>query len=134
MMRIVRIVLNSFCFLLLIFIGVYFIPYNPLLAIFFFLAAFDQLEDVIYYTTKKSIIPPELFVIDFFFEIAMALIGLSLIYFGFVYFGKFFHEVFVLTSFLGMLIVYTSIEDIYIMLRERYGIQVRRGRKKYIEE
>jgi len=110
--NIYRILGNLLAFLLCLVLALWFAKYNPLIAILFLVAAFDNYEDVYESLTHKYLIPKEFLIIDILVEIFMLLFGTFLFVFGIIYY-LYFQTPFVCLFLLsGAFIMYSSIRDI----------------------
>ena len=114
MLRAIRVVINSIGFVLLAIMTYVMWDVSPPLAIVFAMAAFDQFEDVYTYTYNKRLFPPWMRVADIIFEMVMFGIGFALFFFAFSYYAYFQTWFFKALFPLSIMIMYSSIEDIFL--------------------
>lgn len=115
--RVVRIIINSFTFILLLIIAFVVWRSNPLLSFLLALAAIDQFEDVYYYTYRKRLFPSWFMPFDMFFEVVAIGIGLGMLVFSLIYYAYFETWFFRALLFLSIPIIYCAVEDI-VMWRQ----------------
>jgi len=112
-----RVLLNSLAFFLLLILGGYMVKYSPIWGLVIFLSAFDQLEDVYFYVTKSRLIPTWLRPVDIVLEGILAIVGVSMFFFGLIYWYTFDNWFFFVWMVVSALIAWSSIEDIVEGLR-----------------
>jgi len=117
LLRIVRIIINSFTFILLLVLAYVMWQGNPLLSFLLALAAIDQFEDVYYYTYRKRLFPSWLMPLDLVFEVVAVCIGLGMLIFSLIYYAYFETWFFKALLFLSIPIIYSAVEDI-VMWRQ----------------
>jgi len=110
--RIVRIIINSFTFVLLLIIAYVMWQSNPLLSFLLALAAVDQFEDVYFYVYRKRLFPDWFMPFDMIFEMAVIGIGLGLLIFALIYYVYFETWFFRALLVLSLPIIYSAVEDI----------------------
>ncbi|HID40759.1 MAG TPA: hypothetical protein EYP33_01230 [Pyrodictium sp.] len=131
--RIFRIVVNSFAFVVLLILAFMCLKGNPPLAVLLFLSAFDQLEDVIYYTYGRRLIPDWAMPIDFVLEgalIATAVATITLCLFYFTYFHSFFFQALFIVSFV---MLYSAMEDIMAWREAGHYVWEVREEKRFVK-
>jgi hypothetical protein len=129
MVKVVRVVLNSIAFFLLIIVGAIFLEKSPILSALLFLSSIDQVEDVYTYISGKRLFPKYLFPLDMLFEGVAVMAGAIMFLFGIMYY-PYFHTYFFLTlMFLGAMIISSATEDITSYF-QFYGVQSIEVRKK----
>jgi hypothetical protein len=109
---VLRVVINSFAFVILTILGVVTLQFNLPLGALLLLSTIDQLEDVYYYVYGKRLMPKSLMPLDVVLELVLAFVGMvmfitSLIYYQ--YFPTWFFKALLPLSFL---IVYSAVEDV----------------------
>jgi len=109
--RLVRIIMNSFTFMLLLIVAYVVWGGNPLLSVFLVLAAVDQFEDVYYYTYRRRLFPEWFRPIDMIFEMFVVGIGLGMLVFSLMYYMYFETWFFKALLFLSIPVIYSAIED-----------------------
>ena len=134
--KIFRIVVNSFAFVVLLMLAYMCVRGNPPLALLLLLSAFDQLEDVVYYTYGRRLIPEWAMPIDIVLEgvlVATAVATISLCLFYFTYFKSFFFQALFIVSFI---MLYSAIEDIMAWRGAVHSVwQVReKSRFRFVEK
>jgi len=107
-----RVLLNSLAFFVLVVLAVYLFKYNPLWGVLILLSAFDQLEDVYFYTTSNRLIPAWFRPIDVVLEGILALVGISMALFGLIYWYAFDSMFFFLWMVASAFMAWSAIEDI----------------------
>ena len=107
-----RVLLNSLAFFLLLILGGYMFSYNPLWGFVVMFSAFDQLEDVYFYVTKRRLLPTWFTPVDIVLEGLLALIGVSMFLFGMFYWYTFDSWFFALWMAVSAMIAWSSVEDI----------------------
>jgi len=112
--RIVRIIINSFTFILLLIIAYVMWQSNPLFSFLLALAAIDQFEDVYYYVYRRRLFPPWFMPIDMIFEMVVVGIGLGMLIFSLIYYAYFETWFFRALLFLSIPIIYSAVEDIVL--------------------
>ena len=112
MLRVLRVIVNSFALVVLTVLGVVTLQFNPLLALIFFLSALDQLEDVYYYVYGKRLMPRHLMPLDIVFESILILVGVGMFALSLMYYYYFSTWFFRAMLPLSLLIVYSAIEDV----------------------
>ena len=112
MLRLLRVIVNSFALVVLAVLGVVTLQFNPLLAMLFFLSAIDQFEDVYYYVYGKRLVPRHLMPLDIVFESILVLVGVGMFVLSLIYYYFFSTWFFRALLPLSLLIVYSAIEDI----------------------
>jgi hypothetical protein len=112
LLRVLRVVVNSFALVVLLVLGVVTLQFNPLLAIIFFLSAIDQFEDVYYYVYGKRLMPRHLMPLDIVFESILILVGMGMFTLSLIYYYFFSTWFFRALLPLSVLIVYSAVEDI----------------------
>jgi len=115
--RVVRIIINSFTFILLLIIAYVMWQSNPLLSFLLALAAIDQFEDVYYYTYRRRLFPSWFMPLDMIFEMVVIGIGLGMLIFSLIYYAYFETWFFRALLFLSIPIIYSAVEDI-VMWRQ----------------
>ena len=115
--RVVRTIINSFTFILLLIVAYVMWQGNPLLSLLLALAAVDQFEDVYYYVYRKRLFPPWLMPLDMIFEMIVIGIGLGMLIFSLIYYAYFETWFFRALLLLSIPIIYSATEDI-IMWRQ----------------
>lgn len=112
-MSLLRIVINSTAFVLLLLAALFVYPLYWPASILFVLSAFDQLEDVYYAVRKKRLLPRWLKPIDIFFEVVLALFGVIIAVASFYYAPLFVHSYMLWgLAVLGAIISISAISDI----------------------
>jgi len=114
MLRAIRVIINSIGFILLAVMTYVTWEVSPPLAIVFAMAAFDQFEDVYTYTYNKRLFPPWMRVPDVIFEMVMFGVGFALFLFAFSYYAYFQTWFFKALFPLSLMIMYSSVEDIFL--------------------
>jgi len=109
--RVVRIIVNSFTFILLLVIAYVMWQSNPLFSILLILAAVDQFEDVYYYTYMKRLFPSWFMPIDMVLEMLVMGIGIGMLLFSIVYYVYFETWFFRALLLLSIPVIYSAIED-----------------------
>jgi hypothetical protein len=112
MYRVLRVILNSFAFILMLIMAVVSFQYHPLLALVFLLTSFDQFEDVYYYVYGKRLIPASLKFFDIVFEGIMFMIGLAMLLLSVSYYAYFSTWLFRALIFLSIMVMWSSVEDV----------------------
>jgi len=112
MSRVLRVIVNSFAFVLALVMSIVTLQYNPLLSILFLLASFDQFEDVYYYVYGKRLIPRSLMFLDIVFEGVMFMVGLAMLLLSVSYYAYFSTWLFRAMLFLSIMIMWSSVEDV----------------------
>lgn len=112
MLRLLRVIVNSFALVVLTVLGAVTLQFNPLLATLFFLSAIDQFEDVYYYVYGKRLVPRHLMPLDIVFESILVLVGVGMFVLSLIYYYFFSTWFFRALLPLSLLIVYSAIEDI----------------------
>ncbi len=110
--RVLRVIVNSLAFVVLLMMAVSVWYGNPLLAIVLFLAAIDQFEDVYYYTTGKRMFPDWFRPIDVSLELVLIAVGVGILLFSVVYYLYFETWFFRMLMIMAVLMVYSAAEDI----------------------
>jgi len=110
--RVVRIIVNSFTFVLLLVIAYVMWQSNPLLSILLIFAAVDQFEDVYYYTYMKRLFPSWFMPIDIVLEMLVMGIGVGMLLFSIVYYAYFETWFFRALLLLSIPVIYSAIEDV----------------------
>ena len=121
--RVVRVIINSFTFILLLIIAYVMWQSNPLLSFLLALAAIDQFEDVYYYVYRRRLFPDWFMPFDIIFEIVVIGIGLGMLLFSLIYYAYFETWFFRALLFLSIPIIYSAVED--IVLWRRYPPEVK---------
>jgi hypothetical protein len=121
-MKLLRIVVNSFAFVIIIILAYIFWQSNPLFSIVLFLSAIDQLEDVYYYSYGKRFFPKWFMPLDIIFEFTLFGIALMMFIFSIIYYAYFETWFFRALIPLSLIIMYSSIED--VVLWEKTPIQI----------
>jgi len=116
-MRVVRIIINSFTFVLLLIIAYVVWRSNPLLSFLLALVAIDQFEDVYYYVYRRRLFPEWFMPFDMIFEMVVVGIGLGMLVFSLIYYAYFETWFFRALLFLSIPIIYSAVEDI-VMWRQ----------------
>jgi len=112
LLRVVRIIVNSFTFILLLVIAYVMWQSNPLFSILLILAAVDQFEDVYYYTYMKRLFPSWFMPIDMVLEMLVIGIGIGMLLFSIVYYAYFETWFFRALLLLSIPVIYSAIEDV----------------------
>ena len=112
MLRIVRIIINSFAFILLVILAYIMWQSNPTFSILLALAAIDQFEDVYYYVYRKRLFPSWFMPIDVVFEVVLFVVGLGMLLFSITYYIYFETWFFRALLPLSIMVMYSSVEDI----------------------
>jgi len=112
LLRLVRIITNSFAGCLLLLLGGILWSLSPYLSIVLFLVSFDQIEDVYYYVYRKRLIPDWLMPVDLVFEGVCAAVGMAIILFSLWYMPYFQTWFFQALLVLAIPIIWSSVEDI----------------------
>jgi len=112
MFRVVRIIVNSFTFVLLLIIAYIMWQSNPLFSILIALAAIDQFEDVYYYTYMKRLFPSWFMPIDIVLEMVIIGIGIGMLLFSIIYYAYFETWFFRAILLLSIPVIYSAVEDI----------------------
>jgi len=131
--RVLRIVVNSFAFVVLLMLAFICLRGNPPLSLLFLLSAFDQLEDVIYYTYRRRLIPEWAMPIDVVLEgvliaTAVAMIAFCLLYFTYFQ-SPFFQALFVVS----LVILYVAVEDIMAWRGVIQNVWEVRAEKRFVK-
>lgn len=116
-LRVARVVINSIGFVLLLGVGLALWSSNPLLSALFFLAAFDQLEDVYAYTTGRRLVPRWLAPLDVFLEAVLFCFALAMLLLAVFYYAFFATWFWRLVMALSVLIMWSAVEDCIDILR-----------------
>jgi len=114
LLRLIRIIINSFALILLVILAYALWPSNPAYSFLLLLAAVDQFEDVYCYTYKKRLFPDWFMPFDIVFETILFGIGLGMLVFSisyYIYFETWFFKALLPIS---LLIMYSSLEDILL--------------------
>jgi len=111
-LRLVRIIVNSFAGCMLLLLSGTLWSYSPYLSIMLFLASFDQFEDVYYYVYRRRLIPGWLMPIDLVFEGICAAVGMGIVLFSLMYMLYFQTWFFQSLLALSVPIIWSSVEDI----------------------
>lgn len=107
-----RVLLNSLAFFVLVVLALYLFNYNPLWAVLILLSAFDQLEDVYFYTTGNRLIPAWFRPVDIILEGVLVLVGVSMAIFGLIYWFAFDSMFFFLWMVASAFMAWSAIEDV----------------------
>jgi len=111
-MRVARIIINSFAFILLVILAYVMWQSNPTFSILLALAAIDQFEDVYYYVYRKRLFPSWFMPIDVVFEVVLFVVGLGMLLFSITYYIYFETWFFRALLPLSIMVMYSSVEDI----------------------
>ncbi len=122
MLRLFRIVINSFALVLLLMLSVVFSQFNLLFAFLLALSAFDQFEDVYYYVYGVRLIPSWFMFFDIVFELVLIFIGVIMFSLSFIYYYYFPTWFFRVLFFISILIVYSAIEDLAYWIRVKRDV------------
>jgi len=114
LLRVVRVVINSFALILLGMLAYAFWSSNPAYSLLLAVAAIDQFEDVYYYVYRKRLFPDWFKPFDMVFEGVLFAIGLGMLFFSISYYVYFETWFFKALLPLSILIMYSAIEDIII--------------------
>lgn len=117
MLRVVRVIINSFAFILLVILAYIMWQCNPMLSFLLALAAIDQFEDVYYYTYRKRLFPFWFMPFDMIFETMLFVIGLGMMIFSVAYYVYFETWFFRALLPLSIMIMYSAVEDILMWRR-----------------
>lgn len=136
MKRILRIVVNSIAFFLLILSGCLVFETNTLLALLMFIASIDQLEDVYTYTYNRRLFPKAFIVFDLVLEGILVVAGGMMLIYGFLYYQYFHTYFFIILLFLGLMIIESALEDLFSYMKyysggEEYEV---RKEKRFVKE
>jgi hypothetical protein len=112
LLRVLRVIVNSFALVVLAVLGAVTLQFNPLLATLFFLSALDQFEDVYYYVYGKRLVPRRLMPLDIVLELILVLVGAGMFVLSLIYYYFFSTWFFRALLPLSILIVYSALEDI----------------------
>lgn len=112
MYRVLRVVINSFAFVLCLLLAITTFEANPWLALLFLASSFDQLEDVYYYVYGRRLIPRALMPLDLVFEGVMFMVGLAMLMLSVSYYAYFSTWIFRGLLFLSIMILWSSVEDV----------------------
>lgn len=112
--RVLRIIFNSFVFVVLVIMATMFWPTNPLLSIVLAMAAFDQFEDVYYYTYRRRLLPDWFMPFDVIFEMIVIAIGVGMLVLGLIYYSYFETWFFRSLVLLSFPVIFTAVEDIIL--------------------
>jgi len=110
--RVLRVVINSFAFVLCLLLAITTFEANPWLALLFLAASFDQLEDVYYYVYGRRLIPRALMPLDIVFEGVMFMVGLAMLMLSVSYYAYFSTWLFRGLLFLSIMVLWSSVEDV----------------------
>jgi len=123
-LRVVRVVVNSFagCLLLLLAWALWW--YNPVISILLALASLDQFEDVYYYVYRRRLIPQWLMPVDVVFEGVAVSIGLGMLLMAILYMSYFQTWFFQALLIASIFVVWSGLEDII-----QWSAYVRAGRE-----
>jgi len=110
--RVLRVVINSFAFVLCLLLAITTFEANPWLALLFLAASFDQLEDVYYYVYGRRLMPRALMPLDLIFEGVMFMVGLAMLMLSVSYYAYFSTWLFRGLLFLSIMILWSSVEDV----------------------
>ena len=116
-LRLLRIIVNSFTFVLLLLLSCVFWETNALMAFLLVLASIDQLEDVYYYTYGKRFFPSWFMPFDLIFELVALGIGFCMLVFGLIYYSYFETWLFRSMIFLSIPVMYSAIEDVVLWFK-----------------
>lgn len=114
MMRLFRVMINSFVFILLVVVAYVMWRSNPLLSVVLLLAAVDQFEDVYTYVYGRRLFPPWFMPFDFVFEMVVLGLGILLFVFSLIYYSYFETWFFRSLLILSIPIMYSAVEDIVL--------------------
>lgn len=117
-MRVLRVIVNSVAFVLLLLVAFYSWYISPLYFVLFVLAALDQAEDVYYYVYNKRLVPLWMMPFDLMFEIMLTGVGIAMFVFSVIYYAYFQTWFFRVIMPLSIAIVYSAIEDVVIWMRD----------------
>jgi hypothetical protein len=109
---VLRVIINSFAFIVLAILGVVTLQFNLPLGVLFLLSTIDQLEDVYYYVYGKRLVPKPLMPLDVVFELVLAFVGVAMFITSLIYYQYFPTWFFKALLPLSFLIVYSAIEDV----------------------
>ena len=112
-----RVIINSFTFILLLIIAYVMWQSNPLLSLILALTAIDQFEDVYFYVYRKRMFPDWFMPFDMLFETVALGIGLGILIFSLTYYMYFETWFFKALMFLSIPIIYSAVEDIVMWRR-----------------
>jgi hypothetical protein len=110
--RVLRVVINSFAFVLCLLLAITTFEANPWLALLFLAASFDQLEDVYYYVYGRRLMPRALMPLDLVFEGVMFMVGLAMLMLSVSYYAYFSTWLFRGLLFLSIMVLWSSVEDV----------------------
>lgn len=129
-MSLIRVVVNSTAFLLLLLTALAVLPFFWPASLLLVLAALDQLEDVYKEVTKKRLLPKWLKPVDIFFELVLAFFGVMLAAFAAFYAHLFVHSYLLWgLSLLGAVIAISAVADI----AEWYMAHFIAGKRKFVK-
>jgi len=111
---VIRVIINSFSFVLLLILAYVVWESNPLLSVLFMLASIDQFEDVYYYVHRKRLFPSWLMPLDIIFEGVLAIVGFIMFFFSVIYYAYFETWFFKAVLFISLSMIYSAVEDIVI--------------------
>ena len=119
MFRVIRVIINSFSFVLLLILAYVVWEGNPLLSVLFMLASIDQFEDVYYYVHRKRLFPSWFMPLDIIFEGVLAIVGFIMFFFSVIYYAYFETWFFKAVLFISLSMIYSAVEDI-VMWRSSF--------------
>ena len=114
LVRLIRVVINSFALILLGILACVMWQSNPAYSFIFALAAVDQFEDVYYYVYRRRLFPEWFMPFDTVFEMVLFGVGLGMMLFSISYYIYFETWFFKALLPLSILIMYSAVEDILI--------------------
>jgi len=112
--RLVRIIVNSFTFVLLAILSYILWETNPAYSFLLALATVDQFEDVYYYTYRKRLFPDWFMPLDMIFEMTVVGIGVGMLIFSLIYYAYFETWFFRALMVLSFPVIYSAVEDIVL--------------------
>jgi len=115
--RVLRVIINSFTFILLLLLSTVFWETNALIALLLLLASIDQLEDVYCYVYGKRLFPSWFMPFDLIFEFVALGIGFCMLVFGLIYYSYFETWLFRSMIFLSIPVMYSAIEDVVLWFK-----------------
>jgi len=117
LLRALRVIVNSFTFILLLLLACVVWRSSPLLSLLLALAAVDQFEDVYFYTYGRRLLPSWLMPLDLVFEVVAAGVGLGMLVFSLAYYAYFETWFFRALLLLSIPVIYSAVEDVAMWLR-----------------
>ncbi len=132
-----RVLLNSLAFFVLLILATYLFKYNVLWGALILFSAFDQLEDVYFYTTRNRLIPAWFRPVDILLEGVLILVGVAMTVFGLVYWYVFDSWFFFMWMVASAFMAWSALEDIFegfeVVSQRIRGVSVAStvGRKGY---